>query len=243
VPLSREDTDYIRHAYLEGVKRGRRDVGYMGEKLEGAIGFSIAHVDKYSTDQTAWAARRFAGPGKLIGADFQRYFPHGPEDGQETCAGNIFVNAGLSNLVALWTGLTAAGALSRPMGGTLSVCGVGTGTAAAANTDTVLIGDSAAAGAYYQGFDSAAAFGTTATPGQLVGTSTFGSAFANFAWNEWCWATGAGAITAGSSLSGTTLKPFTTANTAAMVNHKTAVALGTKASGSSWVFSTTFTIS
>lgn len=252
MPLSREDTDYIRHAYLEGVKRGKQlgaaaGAAYVGEKMEGALGFSIAHVDKYSADQTAWASRRLremrrgVAPLLLTGTDFARYFPNGPEDGQETCAGNIFVSAGLNNLISLWLGLAASGALSRAIGGTVSVCGVGTGTAAPSQADTSLISNNGSA--YFQAFDTAAAFGTTATAGQLVGTSTFGSAVANFAWNEWCWATGAGTITPGSNGTSSAGSPFATANTFAMVNHKTNVNLGSKASGSSWVFSTTFTIS
>ena len=264
MPLSASQMDQIRHAYQEGVKRGRQLAApHLDEQLEGALGFSVAHVDKYSPDQSAWAARRFAeerawrrgrrvdvtqmirrlrtGPPALSGCDFRRYFPGGPEMGEATAAGNIFVAAGLTNLVSLWMGLSATGAV-HPLtesAGT-SVCGVGTGTATAAVADVSLT--STGGSAWFQAFD-ASSLGTTSTAGVVVGTCTYGTANANFAWNEWCWATGSGAVTAGSYGSTTAGSPFATANSWAMVNHKAPVSLGTKASGSSWVFSTTFTIS
>lgn len=244
MPLSKQDTDYIRRAYEEGVKRGKAYVApYLEDKLEGAIGYSVAHVEKYSADQTAWATAQLRKDRSVLAAptalDFQRYFPRGGEDGEGVAVGNIFVNTGLVNLVSLWIGLSAT--LINKLSGTGSICGVGTGTAAAVNTDTTLISNGGSA--YYQAFDNLASFGTTSTQGQLVGTSTFGSAVANFNWNEWCWASGAGAITAGSNLNSGAGSPFATAASMAMVNHKTNVNLGGKASGSSWVFSTTFTIS
>jgi hypothetical protein len=260
VGLTKDDVKYIQQAYKAGIERGTQ----LDAALEGAVGFSIAHVEKYSPEQTAWAKDRFRteiawrrgakinagamirrlrfGEMQLTGMDFERYFPGGPEEGEDTKTGNIFVSAGLTNLVSLWLGLTATAInpLHDVAGGT-SVVGVGTGLAAAGTADTVLQGNNTA-GAWYQAFD-ATSFGTTTQPGVLVGTTTVASANANFAWQEWCWATGSGAVTAGSNLSNTTLQPFTTASSFAMVNHKTNVALGTKASGSSWVFSTTFTIS
>jgi len=264
VPLSRDDLDHIRHAYEAGLHRGKELAG--AGQLEGATGYSVAHVDRYSPEQTAWARSRFGeeqawrrgkrvnvthmirrlreGQGSLAlaGADFERYFPGGPELGEATSVGNIFVAAGLTNLISLWMGLSATAVNALSQTGHTPVVGVGTGTAAAGTGDAALIGNNNAAGAYYQAFD-ATSLGTTTVNGQVVGTSTFASGVANFQWQEWCWATGAGSVTPGSSMSGTANAPFSTANSAAMVNHKTLVNLGTKASGSSWVFSTTFTIS
>lgn len=253
MPLTKDDVSYIQQAYRAGLDRGRAQ---MDKALEGATGFSIAHVDKYSPDQTAWAAQRMrdevswrrggdvramirrlrSGPLRLTGQEFERYFPGGPEEGAVTRSGNIFVAQGLTNLISLWMGLT--GTAINSIGAT-PVCGVGTGISAAATSDTNLISDGGSA--YYQGFD--AALGTTTTNGVVVGTSTYGSANANFDWNEWCWATGHGAISPGARLDSAAGSPFATASSAAMVNHKTNVNLGAKASGSSWVFSTTFTIS
>lgn len=262
MPLSRDDVSYIQHAYRAGMARGVALSQTLEERLEGAVGFSIGHVDKYSPDQTEWASRQFReeqawrrgarvdpaamirrmryGKPQLLGADFERYFPGGPEMGEVTVVGNIFVAQGLTNLISLWLGLTgtAVHILAESASGS-SICGVGTGTAAAATADTKLISDGGSA--YYQVFDAAP--GTTTTNGVVVGTSTYGSTVANFAWNEWCWATGSGAVTAGSFLNSGAGSPFGAANTAQMVNHKTNVNLGSKASGSSWVFSTTFTIS
>jgi hypothetical protein len=259
MPLTKDDIAQIQQAYKAGVRRGRMDIG---ADVQGATGFSIAHVAKYSPDQTAYAMRRFEADVsnrrgrdvrsllkgsrkpvlKLTGAEFDRYFPRGPEDGEVTNAGNIFVAQGLTNLVSLWMGLT--GTAINPLGVTTAtpVCGVGTGTSTPATSDTALLGNGTAVGAYYQIFDSTV-LATTTTNGVLVGTSTYASANANFAWNEWCWATGRGLVTAGDNLTATSGSPFATASSNAMVNHKTGVALGTKASGSSWVFSTTFTIS
>lgn len=254
--------DYIRHAYETGLRRGQ-DLTARGAPLEGAVGWSFSHVDKYSADQTAWARARFAeeqkwrrgrgvdvahmlrrlrqGPAVMAGVDFQRYFPHGPEDGEKTgTPGNIFVATGLTNLISLWTGLASAAAI-HPLTqtGYTPVVGVGTGTTAPATSDITLISNNGSA--WFQGFD-ASTLGTTTTNGQMIGTCTFASANANFAWNEWCWATGSGVVTAGSIGTSTAAEPFAGGNFQ-MVNHKTAVNLGSKASGSSWVFSTTFTIS
>lgn len=221
-------------------------------------------VDKYSPDQVAYAARRFReeqawrgvgvragvdhalkrfryGAIKMDGSDFMRYFPGGPEMGSVSREGNILVATGLTNLISLWMGLTgtAINPLRDGASGT-SVVGVGTGTSAAATADTTLISNGGSA--WFQGFD-AASFGTTTTNGVMVGTCTVASGNGNFAWNEWCWATGSGAVTSGANGGTTAGSPFATGATWQMVNHKTNVNLGSKASGSSWVFSTQIQIS
>ncbi len=264
MPLSRADIDYIKQAYTAGVERGKGLAALTGA-LEGALGYSVAHVDKYSPDQTRWATERFQtekawrrgakinapamirrlrfGELQLTGMEFERYFPEGPEDGEATGTGNSFVAAGLTNLFSLWTGLTGAAVntLHGATGaGSSSAVGVGSSTTAAATSDTALGADNTA-GAWYQSFDPSS-FALT-TPGVAIATATIASANANFTWNEWCWVTGGGAVTAGSHLSTTTGVPFATASSYAMVNHKTGVALGSKSTGSSWVFSTTFTVS
>jgi hypothetical protein len=67
--------------------------------------------------------------------------------------------------------------------------------------------------------------------GVITFKSTFASADGNFAWNEW----GIDVATA-TVASGTTVG-------ACLLNHKTSAALGTKASGSSWAFTATITLS
>jgi hypothetical protein len=263
VPLSKEDVRYIKQAYRAGLERGSR----LDDALEGAIGYSIAHVDRYSPEQTAWATRRFTeekawrrgprinasamirrlrfGEMQLTGMEFERYFPSGPEEGGGTSTGNLFVSAGLTNLISLWVGLTGT-AVNPLHGGALgaggtSVVGMGTGVAAMATTDTSLISNGVSGQCWFQAFDSTSP-GTTSQPGVIVATATIASANANFAWNEWCWATGSGAVTAGSTGGTGVDLPFHILSSWAMINHKTNVGLGTKAPGSSWVFSTTFTI-
>jgi hypothetical protein len=259
VPLSREDVKYIQQAYKAGLERGAR----LDKALEGAVGYSIAHVDRYSPDQVKWATQRFReerawrrgpkvnaaamirrlrfGELQLTGMEFERYFPEGPEQGEMTATGNIFVSAGLTNLISLWLGLTGAAVnpLRDASTGT-SVVGIGTGTTAAATTDTTLISNGGSS--WYQGFD-ATSFGTTSQPGVIVATATIASANANFAWQEWGWFTGSGVVTPGSNGGTAAGSPFAVGNSWCMNNHKTSVALGTKASGSSWVFSTQFSVS
>src|SRR5712692_480768 len=258
MPLSNDDVKYLQQAYKAGVARAAG----MDHALDGAIGFSVAHVDKYSSDQTEWAVRRFReekawrrgtrinttamlrrlrhGELELSGMEFTRYFPGGPEEGEDTATGNVFTASGLTNLISLWTGLTGAAInpLHAVSAGT-SVVGVGCGTAAAGTADTSLISNGGSA--WYQAFD-ASSLGTTTTNGVVVGTVTVGSANGNFAWNEWTIATGSGVVTAGSNGSTVAGSPFATANSWAMLNHKTNVNLGSKASGSSWIFSVSFQI-
>lgn len=218
-------------------------------------------VEKYSPDQVAFAVRRFReerawrrgckvdpahmvarlryGKMTLQGSDFERYFPRGGEEGHASAPGNILVNAGLTNLISLWLGLTGTAINHLTQSAATACVGVGTGTSAPATTDITLISNNGSA--WYQAFDASTL--TQLGSNGIQGTCTVGSANANFAWNEWCWATGTGLFTAGSNGTSVAGSPYATANSFAMVNHKTNVNLGSKASGSSWVFSTTMTIS
>jgi hypothetical protein len=223
-------------------------------------------IEKYSIDQTAYAERQLAelkswrrlpllrqvyigerasrvreeGLGhvfRLHGNWLRELFPAGPEDGYAYDEGNLLVNAGLTNLINLLTGRTGT-AVNTLGSNATSVVGVGSSSTAAAVTDAALGGNGSSTTAWYQAQD--ANFPTITTPATINGQSTFASGNANFAWNEWCWATGAGAITAGATLASV----FATASSSAMLNHKIpAGGLGTKASGASWVFSTTVVFS
>jgi hypothetical protein len=213
-------------------------------------------VEKYSPDQTdyalavlhrersrgRWMRVRRTGlltPG-LHGDWLRELFPAGPEDGYAYSEGNILVNAGLTNLVNLLIGGTgtAVNPLRAGPGSNAgaAVVGVGSSTTAAAVTDTHLGGDGSASTAWYQAMD--AGYPNISTPATINGQSTFGNSNANFVWGEWCWATGAGVITAGGTLSSV----YATAGSVAMLNHKVpAGTLGSKASGASWVFQATAT--
>lgn len=225
-------------------------------------------VEKYSADQTAFAERRLSdalgwrrlpvlnrvplGESKstvrrhgssrvhdLHGDWLRELFPAGPEDGYAYDDGNLLVNTGLTVIVKL---LNAAGATSYyPLANNGStnntVCGVGATSTAATTADTALGADNTS-NAYYQGMD--ATYPSVTTPATVNGQCTYASGNANFAWNEWCWATGAGAVTPGTHLS----VIFATGASINMINHKVpASSLGTKASGASWVFSTTIVFS
>jgi hypothetical protein len=213
-------------------------------------------VEKYSIDQTRWAEARLGhmldgGRAPVVlgepvvdlhGNWLRELFPAGPEDGIATDEGNMLVNAGLTDLINLMLGNTGTAINPLRAGpGTNSgaaVCGVGSSSTTATATDTALGGNGSTSTAYYQAMDSS--FPSITTPATINGQSTYASGVANFAWNEWCWATGAGTVTAG----GTLASVYATASSSAMLNHKIPVGgLGTKASGASWVFSTMVTFS
>lgn len=163
-------------------------------------------------------------------------FPHGPEDGYAYDDGNLLVNAGLQQIIVLLNTATQGSPTPRAMTNAQTVCGVGTTSTAATTADTALGSDNTA-NAYYQGMD--ATFPNTTNPATMNGQSTFAASNANFAWNEWCWATGQ-TIAAGTHLA--TGGVFTTLG--GMINHKVpGTSLGTKGSGASWVFTTTIVFS
>jgi hypothetical protein len=216
-------------------------------------------VEKYSIDQTRWAENRlaeYAAAGRrpfvytphlgsipvqeLHGDWLRAIFPNGPEDGIAVDEGNLLTNAGLTNLINLLTGATGTAINPLRTGGSsgAAVVGVGSSSTAATTSDTALGGNGSTTTAYYQSMD--ASYPSLTTPATINGQSTFATGNANFAWNEWCWATGAGTVTAG----GTLASVYATAGSVAMLNHKVpAGGLGTKAAGASWVFSTTVTFS
>jgi hypothetical protein len=184
-----------------------------------------ARVDKYSADQTAWATRHLGHDPD--GAELAHLFTAGPEDGYAEAAGNLLVTVGLDAITKL---LIATGSPQAFSGPTRAIVGVGATSTAATTADTHLGADGGSA--WYQGCDSA---NPTQANGVITCVATFASGNANFAWNEWCWATCTGAITPGATLA-------SVATGTIMWNHKVA-SLGTKASGTAWVFTTTVTLS
>lgn len=140
--------------------------------------------------------------------------------------GNLLTTAGLNRITNLIIGEGALQAFDDSH----AVVGVGNTNTAAAIGNTALAADGASA--WYQ----AAGGGVSATNGVITAISTFASADGNFAWEEWCWVVVTGSITASATLAnvGSTSEQ--------MLNRKVA-SLGTKASGASWVFTTTVTLS
>jgi hypothetical protein len=229
------------------------------ERTDGIRWRPVVRVEKFSPDQCAYADqqiadslrwwsksdRRIARQQRIgIGSVYQRMLADNlrltgePDDGVTEVAGNQLVNAGLVAITALLTGAggtTGKYALSVSNGTSGAACGVGSSTTSFALSQTALSADGSTANAYYQVMDSG--FPTVST-GVMTGQCTFASGNANFAWNEWCWASGTGNVTAGGTLSSI----YGTASSYAMWNRKIA-SLGTKASGAAWVFTTTITLS
>lgn len=180
-----------------------------------------ALVRKYSPDQVTWATRKmgFEPDGSRLSLLFRD-----PEDGVTEEPGNQMVTVGLNLLTAL-----LEGGAGTPFAHADAIVGVGAGTTAWSAGDTALTDDNSS-NAYYQQADSSY---PTQSNGTITCQCTFASGNANFAWQEWCLATGSGGITAGDHLSAV-------ATGVVMLNHKVA-SLGTKASGASWVFTATVT--
>lgn len=209
-----------------------------------------ARIEKFSPHQTAFALRQLEGRfgPRMIARGTNPLFRGSlaevlhacgaPEDGVREESGNLLVTQGLDQITKLLQGVSAT-ALSNTHG----ICGVGNGTTAATTSDTALTADNSA-NAFYQSFDASY---PTQSNGVMTGQSTFASGNANFAWNEWCWATSTGTVGASTSTILHTTSGsggWTTSTTQYLWNHKVpASSLGTKASGASWVFTTTITLS
>lgn len=182
-----------------------------------------AKISKYSAAQVAHATAQlgYEPAGHKLSLMFRD-----PEDGVTDEPGNLLVTVGLNLITAL-----IEGGAGTPFAHADAIVGVGTSTTTATVADTALGADNTA-NAFYQQADSS---NPTQANGVITCVSTFGTSSANFAWQEWCLATGSGGITPGDHLSAA-------ATSVVMLNHKVA-SLGTKGSGSSWVFTATVTIS
>lgn len=194
------------------------------ERADAIHWHAFARVDKYSDDQVSWARRRLAGlepEGRHLHAFFAA-----PEDGYAEADGNLLVTVGLDAITKL---LIASGSPQAFSGPTRAIVGVGATSTAATVADTALGADGGSA--YYQGCDSS---NPTQASGVITTVCTFATGNANFAWNEWCWATCTGTITPGATLA-------SVATGTKLWNHKIQ-SLGTKSSGS-WVLTSTVTIS
>lgn len=199
----------------------------MNNRLDGIKWSPHARIEKYSPEVVEELTRILGY--EPTSHDFAR-FSADPESVTEV-DGNILVSTGISNITNL-----IIGGGGQALTNARSICGVGATATAEVIGNTALGSDGASA--YYQGFDATYPTRTTvtATNDTLNVVATFASGNANFAWNEWCWATStAGTITPGATLT-------SVATGTQLVNRKTA-SMGTKASGASWVFTTTVKIS
>lgn len=204
----------------------------MTENADGIRWMPYVHVAKYSPEQVAWAVARLGYEPR--DAELQSLFD-APEDGIAESYGNMIVNGGLGriNNLIIGTGSTSA------FNSTQSVIGVGDSSTAEARSQTDLQAIAGATHRWMQAVTTAPTVTTVTNTNDTISCgTTFASADGNFAWQEWCWVVSTGTITATSAvLSGTV--PGSTGNT--MLNRKV-VSLGTKASGASWVFTTTVTL-
>jgi hypothetical protein len=219
-------------------------------------------VEKFSAEQAAYATqkmlttytlrqvlrmrglrRELHGRGMLAkwkweanGAMLRRWCG-APELGVAHCCGNQLVNVGLTKVATLLTGGTSGSALTGPTGSPANrgYVAIGSSTAAfpgvtATNVQTAV---------YYNLIDSGWPTVSGTSPfGVITVQSTFGTSVANAAWNEWGWGTSTATVTAGAT------QP-TTGSADSLINLKSlgASGLGTKASGASWVFTSTLTFS
>lgn len=140
--------------------------------------------------------------------------PDGNPDEVVEVSGNLLLNAGITRMLDKLIGTSG-----QVYDASHCRIGVGDSSTAASASQTDL---QASTNKYYKLCDSVAVSGQT-----LTVIATFGSGVANFAWAEF----GIDAGTADGS-----------SGTAVMLNRKVA-SVGTKGSGSTWVFTVTLTIS
>lgn len=186
-----------------------------------------ASIAKYSAEQVAFATETLGYEPK--GAELAQLFD-APADGVTEVPDNLLTTAGLQRITNL---IIASGA----QGATATRTAIGVGDRGGSASDTAAVGDTAltanGSNAYYLVVDSA----PTAVNGVLTFVATYASGVANFAWNEWCVVITNGTITPGATLA-------SIATTPQILNHRTpATSMGTKASGSSFVFTVTITLS
>lgn len=134
--------------------------------------------------------------------------------------GNLLTTAGIGRIATLLTAGTG-----NLISSTTARVGVGNGAGTAAIGDTDL---SASAGSANRWFQTC----TVTTPSNvLTFAATFASGDGNFAWNEFGIDIGTATVS-----SGNTVGPV-------LLNHKTSIAQGTKASGQVWTATATVTFS
>lgn len=175
-------------------------------------------VERWDADATRWARRRLdlARPGAADMAALGL----APYEISEV-VGNLVTTAGWTRLCSLMIagGGQAATNTSARLG-----AGNGAGTAAAGDTDL-----SASAGSANRWFQVMDATFPSQSSNVLTFKATFGTADGNFAWNEFGIDIGTPTVTSGNTVNAT------------LLNHKTSIAQGTKASGQTWAATATLT--
>lgn len=194
-------------------------------KHDGINWKAYGHVAKYEPETVRELTEFLGYEPKAV--DFARMAI--TPDGEAEAFGNLLCVNGLANM----TNLLIAGG-GQGLTATRTFVGVGATATAATAADVHLGSDGASA--WYQAVDSAPTRVTTSQTNDTIQcVSTFASGNGNFAWAEWGWGFTTGTITASATLA-------SVGTGAALINHKIA-SLGTKASGASWVFTTTVQLS
>lgn len=175
-------------------------------------------IEKFDEDATAYAEARIVRP---TAADFAR-LGITPFDVAHV-ESNLLTTAGLTRITSL---IIAGGGQAAT--NTSARLGVGNGAGTAAVGDTDL---SASAGSTNRWFNIMDATFPSTSAGVITFKSTFASADGNFAWNEWAIDIGTPTVTSSATVAAT------------LLNHKTSIAQGTKASGQSWAATATITLS
>ncbi len=191
-------------------------------KLDGIKWNPHAHIDKYSSDQVAYATDRL---GHAPSTPELKALFTSPEDGEFDADGNLLVTVGLARITSL---ITAGG--GGAFTNTFGWLAVGDSSTAAAVGDTDLV---ASTNKYYRALD--ATYPQTSN-GVITAVAQFGSGIAEWVWNEWAiGCVNSGTVTSGTTKAGTGTSPI-------ILNRKVA-SMGTKGAGSTWVFTVTVTLS
>jgi len=175
-------------------------------------------IRRWDEDATARAAARL-GTAQPTAEDFDRL---GIAPYIETAIdpANLLTTAGIGRIVTLVNAGTG-----NLISSTTARVGVGDGAGTAAIGDTDL---SASAGSTHRWFQTCT---VTSPSNVLTFAATFGTADGNFAWNEWGIDIGTATVTSSNTVN------------AVLLNHKTSIAQGTKASGQTWTATATITLS
>jgi len=189
--------------------------------------YPVASAHDEASGDTRWQIRRYSEQQTVAAAvilgrepteeDFQR-LRFTPYD-ESVVDGNLVVTAGwgrITTLVNAGTGNLITSTTARVGAGN------GGGTAAAGDTDL-----SAAAGSANRWFQTCTV--TVPASNSLQFVATFGTADGNFAWNEFGIDIGTATVTSGNTVN------------AVLLNHKTSIGQGTKASGQTWTATATLT--
>lgn len=196
---------------------------------------------KFDAEQTEWAVRQAslgsprrvlgqlrAGHNVTVSPETFRRLGVRPYEVWERHDVNNILQAGW---VALLGGI-AGTSITTKFGSANARIGVGTSATAVSYTQTFLQGDTGGSSttSYYQLVSSAPVITTSSTPPTLVFAASFGSAVANFAWNEFG--------TDNYTTSGVTTQSL---GASYIFFNRGQVAMGTKASGQTWAVTETIT--